>query len=114
MLKWLAYPCYCLICFFCVYKYIRHIDKKERKKLKQWENEYINAYKDIWKEQYFLKLAEEKQIKQYEAIQKKNNEESKEKLKQVKISDLDSFEHDFVQNLNAANEKIEKEKSKHV
>lgn len=109
MLKWLIYPCYCLICFFCVYKWIRHIDKKERKFLRQWEREYIESYKELWKEQYFLKLAEEKKIKEYQDYLKKEKQKMRAKLKLVKIEDINTYAHNFVQNLNLANLKLEKE-----
>lgn len=91
------------------YKLLRRIDKKERKFLKEWELEYINSYKDLWRESYFKKLAEEKKMQQVEALKKKENAELKEKLKGVGINDefLEEYENDLQQ----AMDKLESEQT---
>lgn len=107
MIKYIAYASFCIIWFFGVYKWIRHIDMKNRKFVKEWEKEYIEAYKDLWKEQYFLKLAEEKKIKEVEkriALEKK---EQKDRLKEVHADDED--EKEYLDALDEAIKKLEEE-----
>lgn len=110
MFYFIFYALWVFVTATLTYKWIRHLDKKERKFLKNWEKEYISAYKDIWEEQYYLKLAEEKKIKEYEEIKKKKSEETKEKLKTVHIEDFDSFEQKYVQKLKKAKETLVNEK----
>lgn len=90
------------------YKYIKRIDLKERKFLKKWESEYINAYKETWKKAYFDKLAEEKKIHEYEEEIKKEKKEQKEALKEVTIDD--EFRQEYDNNLKEAIERLEAQK----
>lgn len=92
------------------YKYLRYIDKKERKFLKKWEEEYIEAYKDIWREAYFNKLAEEKKCKEYENELKKEKIETKERLKEINIDE--EFKKAYDEDLKIAIEKLEEQKHK--
>lgn len=87
------------------YRIVKRIDLKERKFLKKWELEYINAYKDIWKQAYFDKLAEEKKIKEYEAELKREKQEQKEALKEITIDD--EFKEEYEKNLAEAIERLE-------
>lgn len=109
MMSYITYLAYCLISFFCVYKYIRHIDKKERKYLKQWEKEYIESYAEIWKEQYFLRLAEEKNLKEIAKKMEEEKAEQKERLKNVKIVNEQEFILDYDKNMQQAEETLIKE-----
>lgn len=89
------------------YHLLRRIDKKERQFLKDWELEYINAYKDQWRETYFQKLAEEKRMKLVEEQKKKENAALKEKLKQVGITE--EFVQQYDDDLQQAIDKLEEE-----
>ena len=109
MMKYLMYLGFCIVTFFCNYKWITHIEKKERKFLKKWEKEYIEAYKDIWKKQYFLRLAEEKKLKEYEKTKKKESQEQREALKEVQIDDFDLFQEDYETNFQEAEIFLQKE-----
>lgn len=114
MMKFVMYIAYCLISFFCVYKWIRHIDKKERKYLKQWEKEYVNAYAEIWKEQYFLRLAEEKKLNEFKKIKENENKQQKIRLKEVHIDNLEEFSRDYYRNMKKAEEKLQLEEEKEI
>ena len=109
MMSYVTYLAYCLISFFCVYKWIRHIDKKERKYLKQWEKEYVEAYAEIWKEQYFLRLAEEKKLKEIAKKMEEEKAEQKERLKNVKIENEEEFMLDYNKNMQKAEETLRNE-----
>lgn len=109
MMSHITYLSYCLISFFCVYKWIRHIDKKERKYLKQWEKEYVEAYAEIWKEQYFLRLAEEKKLKEIAKKREDEKAEQRERLKNVKIEDEEEFMLDYDKHMQKAEETLIKE-----
>lgn len=99
------YILFAFITQILTYKYVKRMDMKERKFLKKWELEYINAYKDIWKKAYFEKLAEEKKIHDYEEQLKKENKEQKEALKEVMINE--EFIQEYNNNLAAAIERLE-------
>ncbi len=107
MMKFIMYIAYCFISFFCVYKWIRHIDKKERKYLKAWEKEYVSAYAEIWKEQYFLRLAEEKKLNEVKKLKEKEVKEQKEKLKEIHIENIEEFTLEYNENIEKATEKLE-------
>lgn len=89
------------------YKYVKRMDMKERKFLKKWELEYINAYKETWKKAYFDKLAEEKKIHDYEKEIEREKKEQKEALKEVTIDEEFKLEYD--NNLNEAIERLKAE-----
>lgn len=107
MLYVLFYLIFAVLTQFITYKWIKRIDMKERKFLKKWEKEYIEAYKDIWKKSYFEKLAEEKKVALYEAEMKKEKEELKQMLKDVTIDE--KFRQEYEENLNIAIEELEKQ-----
>lgn len=89
------------------YKYVRHIDKKERKFLKEWEKEYISAYAEQWKKAYFDKLVEERKIKEYEEKLKKEKEARTKALKEVHINDFERYEIEYKNNLQDAVDRLE-------
>ena len=91
---------------FFVYKWIKKIDMKERKKLKTWEKSYIDEFAPLWKNAHFDQLAIEKKIKEYESLKKKEKQEIKDKLKDVNIDD--QFHEIYENDLNNAIEKLEK------
>lgn len=103
----LFYLIFAVLTQFITYKWIKRIDMKERKFLKKWEKEYVEAYKEIWKKSYFEKLAEEKKVALYEAEKKKEKEELKQMLKDVTIDE--KFRREYEENLNIAIEELEKQ-----
>lgn len=103
----LFYLIFAVLTQFITYKWIKRIDMKERKFLKKWEKEYIEAYKDIWKKSYFEKLAEERKMEIYEKEKKKEKEDLKQYLKEVTIDE--QFRQEYEENLNQAIEDLEKQ-----
>lgn len=68
MITFLICIFFCFISEMLTYKFIRRIDKKERKKLQLWEDEFVNTMKpqmDEINKKYleFLKNKEKTQIK---------------------------------------------------
>lgn len=94
MLQIVFYLIFAVVSQVITYKIVRGIDKRERRFLKKWELEYINAYKEEWKKSYFEKLAEEEKFKQIEEEKKKEQSEIKAKLKQVKVTEEDRAEYE--------------------
>lgn len=84
----IIYIIFAILSQIITYKIVRNIDKKERKFLKQWEKDYIEAYKDLWQKAYFDKLAEEKKIKAYEKEAEKNKQDLKDKLNNVSVNNI--------------------------
>lgn len=72
---------FCIISEFGCYKFIKHIDKKERAKLQRWEDKYISSRKeetDKYLEMQKQKL-EEKKKREEEIAKQKSKEEKKKK-----------------------------------
>lgn len=60
---WILLPALCIASEFFCYKFVKHIDKKERAKLQSWENRYVDSRKDEtdkFLEMQKLKLEEKK------------------------------------------------------
>lgn len=97
MFQIIFYLVFALLSQMITYKILRKVDKKERQFLKDWELEYINAYKDLWRESYFQKLAEQKRMELVEKQKKQENEEQKEKLKNVVIDKqfIEQYDNDL-------------------
>lgn len=105
MLKFIIYFLFSFISFYISYKFVWHVNMKNRKFVKQWEKEYISAYAEEWKKQYFKKLAEEKKIKECEKKIKLEKEETKEQLKQIHADD--EFLKEFYNELDQAEKELE-------
>lgn len=71
---------FCIISEIGCYKFIKHLDKKERAKLQKWENRYIDSKKEEtekYLEMQALKMEEKK--KKEEALTKKKAEKEANK-----------------------------------
>ncbi len=110
MIQIIFYLVFAVLTQIVTYHLLRRIDKRERQLLKNWELEYINTYKDLWRESYFQKLAEEKRMELVEKQKKQENAELKQKLKQVGIDE--GFVEQYDNDLQQAIEKLEEQEKK--
>lgn len=105
MLKLIILGLYIFIVYYLCYRYINHIDNKNRKKVKEWEEKYVKEYDKIYEEQYFKRLAFEKKAKEYEEIMQMKKEDRNKRLKEVGIDK--KFVGEYMISLNKALEELE-------
>lgn len=77
---WILLPVFCIASEFGCYKFIKHLDKKERAKLQKWENLYVDSRKeetDKFLEVQTIKAEEKK--KREEKERKEREKEAKKK-----------------------------------
>lgn len=107
IMKIIIYIIFAIITQYLTYKWVKRIDKKERKKLKKWEKNYISEYAELWKDAHFDQLAIEKIIKEYEIKKKKEQARIKEELKNIQPAE--NFEEIYNNELEKANERASHE-----
>ena len=107
IMKIIIYIIFAIITQYFTYKWIRHVDVKERKKLKKWELNYISEYAELWKDAHFDQLAIEKIIKEYELKKKKEKAKIKEELKNIQPAD--NFDEVYNNELEQAQERVSQE-----
>lgn len=107
IIKIIIYIIFAVVTQKMTYKYIKRIDKKERKKLKNWEQHYIGEYTIMWKNEHFKQLVMNKKLKDYETSKKEENKIISDKLNQVKIED--DFEKSYNLEVDNATKKLDEE-----